>query len=208
MILKALLFLLSILSDSFSTLLGFFSGFAAAIFAEPIRQWLFKPKLNLEYDEGRGCLSKTQEAISASVVGDAYYIRVRVTNASKIIAKDCRAYLVNIEKRDEKGGFASTVYCDSIQVAWSCQGREDRYRGIDICKGVNQYLDLIVTRSNSDEFDPQIMVKPFRYSELFKETGAFRFTIQASAARANPATIKLIFEWNAEWDKFQVAKGT
>lgn len=189
-------------------LAGLFSGFFAAIFAEPVRQRLFRPKLDLEYDKAKGCLSKTREqAITGGTIAEAYYIRVRVTNMSKVIAKDCRAYLVEIEKQDENAKFVPTVYCDAIQLAWSCQGAEDRYRAIDICKGVNQYIDVIVTRSNSPEFDPQIRVKPFRYSDLFKEIGSFRFTIQASADGADPVIFKLNFDWEGCWDTFGVYEG-
>lgn len=189
-----------------SNISSFLAGFIVAIFAEPIRQRLFKPKLNLEFSKDGGCISKTYEAKSAnsSITTEAFYIRIKVTNTSRIIARDCRAYLIDIEKQDEHDKFAPTVYCDSIQLAWSCQGRRDRYEGIDLSKGVNKYLDVIVTRNTLRKFDPQIMVKPFRYSSIFEETGVFRFTIQASANGADPKIIKLILDWKGIWDDFTV----
>lgn len=183
-------------------LLSYILGFATAIFAEPIRQRIFKPKLKLEFGEGQDFKTRTPEATSQSQ-HEAYYIRVKVTNSTRRTARDCRTYLVNIEKRDETGTFRPTIYCDSIPLAWSCRA-DKAYQGVDLPYGVAQFLDVLTTRSISDYFEPQIMVKPFRYIPLFKEKGGFRFTIQVSAERANPQFIKLIFEWDGDWENFKV----
>ena len=185
-------------------LISFTAGFAIAIFAEPVRRFFFKPKLKSEFQQSPYCISKTYDVVNGKVVADMHYIRVKVTNTSKIIARDCRAYLINIEKKSEKGKFASTCYCDSIQLAWSCQKEEDSYRGIDISKGVNQYLDVIATKSTSKEFKPLTIVTTNRDRDLFKETGEFLLTIQVSAHGADPKTIKLEFDWNGIWDNFAV----
>jgi hypothetical protein len=195
------------MTEILSNVISYLLGFATAVFAEPIRKWLFKPDLILEFAEGHACITKTYEAVSGEKVADVHTIRVKVTNQRRIVARDCRGYLINVEKQDEKGVFVPTIYCDSLPLAWSCQRKEDRYRGIDIPKGVNQYLDVIVTKSTSNEFEPQVMVKLFRYSDLFKEKGTYRFTIQATVADANPRTIKLILKWKSHWDDFDVYTG-
>jgi len=86
-----------------SNLSSFFAGFVIAIFAEPVRRFFFKPELKLEFKQNPACISKTHEASGGKKVADAHYIKVKVTNTRKVIAKDCRAYLINIEKYDEKG---------------------------------------------------------------------------------------------------------
>jgi len=199
--------ILSKLVEFLPNLISFIAGFVIAIFAEPVRRFFFKPNLNLEFDENKGCVSGTFEVNKeGEKIADARYIRVKVTNTTKIIAKNCRAYLINIEKWDGKDNFMPTGYYDSIQLAWSCQGWMDRWRGLHICKGVNQYVDVLVTRNTSEAFDPQIMCKPFRYLKLFKEKGKFLFTTQVSADRADPKIIKLEFDWNGTWDGFVVKR--
>lgn len=196
------------LGSPISWIIPFLSGAFVVILAEVAKHILFKPKLNLEFDEGKGCIADTWEINrNGQKTADARYIRVKVTNNSRIIAKDCRGYLINIEKQNKHGKFAPTVYCDSIQLAWSCQGKRNRYEAVDISKGVNQYLDVITTRNTSREFDPQIMAKPLRYLDLFKETGIFRLIIQASVAGADPKIIKLIFNWKGVWNDFSAKKG-
>jgi hypothetical protein len=52
------------------------------------------------------------------------------------------------------------------------------------------------------------MAKPNRYLYLFGETGRFCFTIQVSAAGADPKIIGLIFDWKGVWDDFHVRRKT
>lgn len=185
------------------------AGFLIAVFAEPLRQKLFKPDLDVEFVDSRDYVTLTPESRNNPHI-KAYYIRVKVTNRKRILARDCRTYLINIEKKDEKGKFLPTVYCDSIPLAWSLQYEGEQYRGLDIAKGVEQFVDIIKTikaRNDANSFYPQIMVTPFRYENLFRETGTFRFTIQVSAANTDPKNIKLIFDWKGVWDDFKVEKG-
>jgi hypothetical protein len=185
----------------------FLSGAFVVVLAEIVRHRLFKPNLRIVFKEiSAAYIARTKETYEAGKTREAYYVRVKVTNKSRILARKCRAYLINIEKRDNGRKFDPTVYRDSIQLAWSCQPPDYRYKGIDIPKGVNQFLDVVVTRQGLNEFDPQIIVKPYRYLDLFRETGEFRLTIQVYAAGADPATLKLIFRWEGQWDKFTVTK--
>jgi hypothetical protein len=205
----------------------FLAGFFTAIFAEPIRRGLFKPNLKLDFNNNSDYVALTPERVTLNnntIEAKAYYIRIKVTNTRRIAAKECKAYLVNIEKLDSDGHFKSTIYCDSISLAWSCQNMGEQHAGIDINKGVNQYADVITTRhlispgevmypglkSTHPEPDilyPQIKLLPFRYEKIFKEQGTFRFTIQVTSANADPKTIRLILEWKGVWDQFSARTG-
>ncbi len=187
-----------------SEVISFISGAAIAIFAEPIRRWLFRPKINVRLEEHNGCVVRTI-GISRTMDQpiDMYYIRLRVINTHRFIAKGCSPYLVNIEK-EEEGKFSKTGYCDSIPLAWSCQSEKDRFVPMDIPKGVNQYIDVLNTNMYSDSFNPQIMAMPFRYQPLFKEKGKFRFTVEVCAENITPTKTAFVFEWNGVWNEFAV----
>jgi len=167
------------------------------------------PKSEPEFKEGEDFITSTpvivRDQCQEFITNNAYYIRVKVTNKKRRVTQGCRAYLVNIEKEQNKGGFNPTSYCDSIQLAWSNSG-EHAYDDIDISKGVNQFVDIIATNSDIDYFEPQIRVKPYRYESLFREIGVFRFTIQISAENADPKIIKLIFKWSGDWSDFEVTE--
>ena len=190
-------------------IIGYLLGFFSAVFTEPFRQWLFKPKLTLEFgSEVSGCVSRTRIANSRGEhVADAFYVRVKVTNNSRFTARNCRAYLINVEKKDNAGKFIPTIYCDSIPLAWSCQGQRDPTRPLDIPKGVNQYVDVLSTNSQTGLYRPEITPIPFRYTELFEEAGEFVFTLQVAADQTPPVTTKVELEWHGSWDTFRVALG-
>jgi hypothetical protein len=188
-----------------SNLMSFLAGFLVAVFAEPIRKWLFKAKLSLEFTGEPACITKTYATENGKKVADVRTVRVSVTNGRRTTAKDCRGYLTNVEIRDEKGRFVRTVYCDSIPLPWSCLPPEASFDVIDIPRGIQQYVNLIGTTSRSTDFDVQLMVTPHRYRDLFSRTGTFRFTVMVTAANANHRTIKLIFNWKGNWDNFEVS---
>ena len=187
--------------DIVGVIAGGLIGFLAAVFAEPLRQRLFKPKLRLEFGGGPDYFTYTPEG-AGEERHEAIYLRVKVANESPFIARDCRAYLVNIEKKDEHGKFKRTIYADSMPLAWSGRKPNEVYDPIDIPKDVPQYFNILATKSISHEFHPLIMVVPYRYGELFKETGTFRFTVQVSAQGGHSKRFKLTFNWRGLWDDF------
>lgn len=198
-----------------SNVVSFLTGFITAVFAEPIRKWLYKAKLKIEFYNDADHLAQMPEQITVEaqtedgrrirsiIENKAIYIRVNIQNTSQNTASNCRAYLINIEKETD-GQFVQTIYCDSIPLSWSCQEIGKQYEGVEINKGVKQFLDVVTIREGKIDFDPQIKVKPFRYLELFKENGKFRFTIQATASNANPVLYRLIFEWSGDCINFKV----
>jgi hypothetical protein len=183
-------------------LMGGGIGFAASVFAEPLRRWVYRPKLQLEFGKGREYQARTTEGIPPHV-RNAEYIRIKVINTKPAIAKSCRAYLVGIEKSDETEPFKPTIYCDSIPLAWACKDEGEKFGAIDLPRGISQFVDVISTRSVSRDFSPHLKFVPQRYIPLFAEHGVFRFTIQVSGEDLKPAFIKIVFRWAGVWDKYE-----
>ena len=184
---------------------SFILGFVTAVFAEPARQKIFKPKLALTFMNDTDHVAWTPHRGNGEE-NEAYYIRVGVKNISRRLAKQCRAYLVNIEKK-EKTGFERTIYADSIQLAWSCRVKGTELDGIDLPHGVVQYFDLLATTDKGNSYCPQIKPFPYRYEELISEENkVLRFTVQVSGDGLDPALIKIVFSWKGQWNKFDVYK--
>jgi hypothetical protein len=143
-------------------------------------------------------------------VTDAYYIRVRVTNTGRQIAKQCRAYLVKVEKWNKSTSkFEPTIYCDSLQLAWSARGTtvEEAYRPLDLPKLINQFVDILSTRKIEAGYKIETNPTLKRYAKLFKEHGKFRYTVQVSGDNVPPVSTKVIFDWNGNWESFAVNAG-
>lgn len=175
----------------------FVLGFVSAVFAEPARQRLFRPVLRLSYSGADDCVARTPTADGS----EAIYIRVKVTNEKPRLARACRAYLVSVETKSVASGFVSTLYADSIQLAWSCQVPGSQHSPLDIPNGVSQYIDVIATTKRTNTFAPQISFVPFRYNQLFStKSETYRLTIQVSGDGVEPKVLKLIFVWKGQWD--------
>jgi len=162
----------------------FVSGAAVAVFAEPLRRWIYRPKLQLEFGSSPEYLARTDEGIAPNL-HEAIYIRVKVTNTKSAIAKSCRAYLVAIEKEGEADEFKPTIYCDSIPIAWACRDENEKYGAVDLPKGVAQFIDVISTR-DAQPMGVHIKFCPYRYAKIYQEPGTYRFTIQVSGENVEP----------------------
>lgn len=183
----------------------FILGFVSAVFAEPFRQWWFRPKIELTFQNNSDHVALTPY-IDSHWEYEAYYIRVGVSNKSRQLARKCRAYLVNVEEKDkEKSIFTKSIYADSIQLAWSCKESGVELEAIDIPHGVKQYIDLVATIDSNNMYKPQIKPTPLRYKELFSNVQKdLRFTIQVSGDGLDPVIIKVVFCWKGNWDDFDV----
>jgi hypothetical protein len=132
---------------------------------------------------------------------EAIYIRIKVTNEKPRLARACRAYLVNVETNSEATDFVSTLYADSIQLAWSCQVPGSERNPLDLPNGVSQYVDVIATSKTNNTFAPQISPFPFRYHQLYSpKSETYRLTIQVSGDGIEPKVLRLIFVWKGQWD--------
>jgi len=183
-----------------TTLAAFLGGFFTAIFAEPFRRWIFRPRLALEFTNADHFLSRTREQGGH----EAIYLRVKVTNRKSALAKSCRAYLVNIERRGSSGAWESTEYCESAQLAWSARG-DGKYTALDLPKDVPHFIDILSTReADPSKFIPTIEVMLLRYVSLIQTHGTYRLTIAVSGDGVQPAWIKLSFRWSGVWNQLAV----
>jgi len=196
---------LSNLPSYLTSISSFILGFLIAIFAEPIRRYLLKPKLNIEFGKSEDFITYTPALTKNNSQTEEYYLRVRVINSRKYIARDCRAFLIDIKKLDDSNKIKSTIYCDSIQLAWSCSGNR-KFESLDLTKDVKQYIDVVVLSKESNAIIPQLFSTPFRYLKLFNETGTFIFTIQVSATGIKPKNISIALKWDGNWDDFKAYK--
>jgi hypothetical protein len=204
-----------VLSASFvAPLVGFLGGFGTAILAEPLRQRLFRARLKLEFGQSSNFITP---AFFEETKHKGRYIRIRVMNTKQHLARSCRAFLINIEKQNEKGVFEQTQYYDSQQLKWSAIPQAP-FSEIDIPYGVNRYIDLLLTESATNTF--RLCIEHFSFwlsvspgfeesrgaEKLLRQTGTFRFTILVSGDGIEPQVVRMVFLWRGEWDKFSIHK--
>lgn len=189
-----------------TSLVSFVAGATIAIFAEPIRRWLFRPRLRVDFSNKR-CVIKTPTTVGAVTPSRGFWVRARVRNVGGgRIARGCRAYLVNVEI--EKGGeFTNSEFADSLRLKWSSQPLGEETKPLDIPRDIEQFADVISTDKGSpDQFHMQTSVVPFYLRTLFdKSPKKLRLTIMATGDDATAHMAHFVFEWKGAWDTFEVS---
>ncbi len=154
---------------------------------------LYAPRLALTFGTSNQFLTRTPE-LSPSSQSEALYVRVKVVNTRSALAKSCRAYLVNVERKGQSGKFELTEYCESLQLGWSSQA-ELTFSAFDLPRDVPHFADIMSTRPASEAFALSTKVTPLRYLQMLRTPGVYRFTIVVSGDGVMPATIRPAISW-------------
>jgi len=194
--------------DILKMLVAAIFGGLATLWLPFVRRFFWGPELSLSFgNEIGGCVEKTPIELNmqdgSKQKTEGYYIRILVRNIKPNLGKDCRVFLVGIEKKDNSGEFIHTIYRDSIQLQWSCRSGQG-FSSIDLPTEINQFVDVISTIKGVNHIVPKIEMVPFRYNDLFFEHGTFRYSIQVSGQEIEPRFIRIILDWNGQWDSFNV----
>jgi len=214
----------NILPDIIKGLILLMFGSLLAIFSEPIRQIFLgkflRPKLEISFDGDDPDFRTETPEVNREKIFDkvdggfkekiiekerykAIYVRIKVKNTKYYIAKSCRAFLVNGEKKDGDR-FIRADYADSIQLEWSTRG-EQGFNEIDLPFDIPYFVVIISTREiEPNKIKLHIQPSPYRYEHLFNEIGTYRFTIQVSGDNIRPEIFKLNLEWFNKWNNFKV----
>jgi hypothetical protein len=183
----------------------FVVGFLTAVLAEPFRQWLFRPKLELEFENSDHFVTMTDEG--SPPTHRSRWVRVRAKNRSARLAKACRVYLVGFERRGHSGQWEATEYCDNKQLAWSSRLDDDgKWGALDLAQEAPFFADLLSTRSVAKPFWPTVRVMPYRVVPTLEAHGTYRFTIVLTGDNVRPAQVRIVFKWTGVWDQFEVAR--
>jgi hypothetical protein len=157
--------------------IGFVLGSCIAVFAEPLRRWLFKSRVSLCFQPkigfGRRCVSLTTTNHSNVM---AKYIRVLAKCSSRcgITAKQCRPFLTKIEKLDPAVDGHKELHHDPLPLNWAFIGDQP----LDINSRMEFYFDVVEINSAENSMKPQITtIVPTTWTEILRETGKYRFSV-------------------------------
>jgi hypothetical protein len=191
----------------------FLAGAVIALFAEPLRKWIFRTAIKVSF-EPKTCDLKTNTTIEIpGALGPTYksegrWVRVRVETTRNRLAKGCRAYLVKVEV-EENGKFCPSNFIDPLRLKWSSLPGDEVTKPLDIPKDVSQFVDVLSTDQHSpNRYVAQTMLMPNYCSHLFDERPkTLRLTITVTSDDAKPTKTRIIFRWKGTWDMFEVSSG-
>ncbi len=193
-------------------LAGWLLGLLTKEFSDRISGWIRGPRVQIGFGNTEDCVMLTPEEYDvpkgSSAVGTqkgkrvVFFARIKVTNSKPRIARNCQAWLVDVETADEQAGFKPTIFKDSIPLIWSYNAESET---IDIPQGINRYVDLVRIQDDVDGFQPQLRshsgaaITIHRYEHLFNANGTLRFTVLVSAQEIKPEIIKIVVTRTTTW---------
>jgi hypothetical protein len=205
---------LALLSDpwftsSLDSVVAFLAGALTAIFADPIRQRIFRPKPRLLFGLSNNfALNAPLTVGNPAKTVNGIILRGAVTNDGVTIAKKCRVYLVNIEKQNERTmAFDQTDFGDTLPIQWSSR-LPPQFEPLNIPKDTIHYFEILDIYEGHSEFHPHVEFFPSRYSALVSEKGVFRFTLQLAGEGFEPEMMKVEFSWAGSFPTYTAKQVT
>ena len=165
-----------------------------------LKPWRNRPKFSVTFDNTEPYCRQTRIEVrrdANNIVtkwANAYWIRLRVTNSGKSVAKRCVGKLVKVMKQS---GEELAEY-DPVALHWvGTDPNEVPLRPVDLNRGEFEYLDIIYTRDDvsSKAFICRDIVP--RGIPLFLDPGEYILQITIYADNADPETNKYRLIWKA-----------
>ncbi|MFO1154024.1 MAG: hypothetical protein U1E42_10250 [Rhodospirillales bacterium] len=127
---------------------------------------------------------------------EAYWLRIKVTNDGKNIARTCRAHITQLSRINRDGTVERMDNQDALIIRWAIINETV----IDLPKGVNQFSGICYTKkSAANRLIPNTPREAIRLERVWGSPGTFELRIVVTAENAEH-TCKLIrFEWGGSW---------
>lgn len=169
------------------------------------------PLLKLSFEEKADCQTFPIEietgTLDPNPAAKFMYVRVAVTNVNPDIAKDVRAYLVDVENvldptAAKPSHFVKTEYHDSLPLIWANEPSAD---SVVLPKGVTRHFDLVSLTEHTKHYEMQFRGPSGKrmlvggYDNLFKKSSALRFTVLVAGDNCEPQSLSLTIVWNGTW---------
>jgi hypothetical protein len=190
------------MSDEILTLTGIVSSFAGGVISSACARYLderwFGPKLSIHADNGPEY--KVERPYNqADEDSSNIYIRVKVTNDSKRIAKQCTAWLADVQEVRNGQAHKTSSYHDSKQLPWAGSKREP----IDIPYGTAHYVDVVVFSKHEPGW--RFPVKLFAsQQELTRYKGTYRLTVLVTSDGAKPVSRQIDVTYHGDWNTLRI----
>ncbi len=179
---------------------------------ELVRCWK-RPRLHLSFEDKTAFFARTPinwpndlaNPAAGTTEYEAIYVRAKVVNGGRSIARDCRAYMSQITCHKLDGSVERIEEQDAIPLSWSLN--PDLFRPIDIPVGINQFVDIAFTISK--EQPPKLYPSgnfPNRFRRSWNNPGTFEIDLIVTAQDIQPSRATIKFKWLGPWDSLQFAE--
>jgi len=171
-----------------------------------------KPKLVIEFrQEEPYCRKWPMIADKWEGVIWRYWIRIKVTNKGRGVAKECKGKLVDIKKIKDDGSLDQFHPFDPVILRW-IDYRENTYGPIDLNREEPSYLNIIYTMEPGES---EIQKGRAKWAWICGDiegkgiegklpVGRYTLTLVIYGENADPVQKQYKLTWDGEWDKITI----
>ncbi len=179
-----------------SLVVGLVVGVLTKVVADLLVFRTLSPHLDVEFTRNHLFVAETQNAPT--------YVRIRVINRGYRTAKNCRGFLLRIERLSENNVYEPVNGGEEcLALIWSNSVLQDRMRGFDLAPKSARFLDIFSVHDHDPSWLPEVIPSepdttpnlPNRLVPELNVQGKWRLTIQVCADETDPAVIALTFDW-------------
>jgi hypothetical protein len=156
------------------------------------RDWWERPILQIDY------LGSGANRIES---GDDIFIRARVRNNGKQLAKNCVVYLTALTEENLSVQLP-TVFHDAMPLAWPIWA----FRPRDIPKGADFYVNVLKISKETKGWFLCVEQTYASHEKLKTYKGTYRFRLLATADGAVPAICDIEITYNQDWNTLRAAQ--
>jgi len=173
----------------FGAAVGLMSGLFSGLAGRRFEEWLYGPRLVVEFlpEEG-GRTEGKWERDGTEVV--EIYIRARVRNTRRRVAKQCRPYIVKLEEV-QSSSTITTSFFDSLVLRWPGPYSQLSYVPRDIPNGVHQFFDIVGVFKHRPGWRFKWQERSSNLALLDSYAGTYRFTVLVTGDGVKPSGRKI-----------------
>jgi hypothetical protein len=160
------------------------------------REWWIRPILEIDYQDDESHKVESNEHRPDGTVHSYIYVRVRVRNMGRRVAKCCRVFLSKLEEVHPSGQTTRTAFHDSRQLPWA----GFRFGVAELPRGLDFYADIVRFSKQLPGWNISIEGGLFSSEDALKiYSGTYRFHLTVTADNADPATCAVDVTYAQDW---------
>jgi hypothetical protein len=176
-------------------------GLLSGVYPDMRAYWT-RPRLVIDYEGGRSNLVhseyKEHQSQGVETTVSEIYIRARVRNTGRQIAKACRVFLVDL-KEVQPSGLTGTSLNDAKVLAWA----GFHFASLDIPRGVNFFVDIARVSKHNPGWKLSVEKLFANQKTLEKYCGTYRFYLLVTSDNASPSRCEIDITYNNDWNNLR-----
>jgi len=180
------------------TAFGTVGAVLVALLGPTLWNWWQSPRLQISFERQEPYCRDTPLIIEnhgAKSTVDSHWVRVKVTNKGRGIAKACKGKMIAVYKDDG----ALRQDRDPMQLRWAGVPWEQSLEPLDLARMEYQFLGVVYAQSNS----PQAALvvthdKPEGFSKTLEAHERHRVRLAAYADNAKPQTAEFVITYGGD----------